>query len=134
MRLFIVDDSAIARRMLSLVLDDLSDVVVVGEATSGEEALARIREARPDVVVMDWQMPGMNGVEATMRLLAEHPHIHVVGFTSSGEPGTHLAFLDAGAVTVFSKEQAFELRDFIGALVPASDRPVDGARDPTARP
>jgi DNA-binding NarL/FixJ family response regulator len=58
----------------------------------------------------------MNGVEATMRVLAEHPHIHVVGFTSSGEPGTHQAFLDAGAVTVFSKEQAFELRDFLGVL------------------
>jgi DNA-binding NarL/FixJ family response regulator len=96
-RLFIVDDSEVARRMLRLLSDDVPGLVVVGEATTGEEALAPIREARPDVVVMDWQMPGINGVEATERLLAEHPNLRVVGFTSSGEPDTHQAFLDAGA-------------------------------------
>jgi DNA-binding NarL/FixJ family response regulator len=117
MRLFIVDDSAIVRRMLRLILDQVPDLLFVGEAASGEEALARIGEARPDVVIMDWQMPGINGVETTTRLLAEHPHLRVVGYTSSGEPGTHQAFLDAGAAAVFAKEQAMALRDWLGAHV-----------------
>jgi DNA-binding NarL/FixJ family response regulator len=117
MRLFIVDDSDVARRMLRLVLGELPGLAFVGEATSGEEALPRIGEARPDVVVMDWQMPGIDGVEATRRVLAEYPHVRVVGFTSSGEPGIHQAFLDAGAAAVFAKEQAFALRDWLGALV-----------------
>ena len=117
MRLFIVDDSSTARRMLRLVLGDVPQLVVIGEAASGEEALARVAGVRPDVVVMDWQMPGINGVEATSRLLAEHPHLRVVGSTSSGEPQTHQAFLDAGAVAVFAKEQALQLRDWLGTLV-----------------
>ena len=50
-------------------------------------------------------------------MLAEHPDVRVVGYTSSGEPGTHQAFLDAGAVAVFAKERALALRDWLGALV-----------------
>jgi CheY-like chemotaxis protein len=126
MRLFIVDDSAISRRMLRRVLGELSWLVIVGEATSGEEALARVGDAQPDVVVMDWQMPGINGVEATTRLLVNHPHVRVVGYTSSGEPGAHQAFLDAGAVAVFRKEQALDLRDWL------STRVVGGATDAAA--
>ncbi len=103
--------------MLRRVLAELPGLAVVGEAASGEEALAGVDDTRPDVVVMDWQMPGINGVEATTRLLAEHPHVRVVGYTSSGEPHIHQAFLDAGAVAVFAKEQAIELRDWLGALV-----------------
>lgn len=117
MRLFIVDDSSTARRMLRRVLGDVPRLVLVGEAASGEEALARIARVRPDVVLMDWRMPGINGVKATTRLLAEHPHVRVVGCTSSGEPRTHQDFLDAGAVAVFAKEQALQLRDWLGTLV-----------------
>jgi len=67
-------------------------------------------------VVMDWQMPGVDGAEATRQLLARHPHIHVVGFTSSGSEETRQAFLDAGASEVFPKEQAFHLRDYLSRL------------------
>jgi CheY-like chemotaxis protein len=116
MRLFVVDDNAAAQRLLRLVLADLPDVVIVGEASSGEEALARVGAADADLVVMDWQMPGMSGIEATGRVLAAHPHLRVVGYTSSGDPGVRQAFVDAGAVAVFAKEQTLELRDWLGAL------------------
>src|SRR3954453_20689493 len=115
-RVFIVDDSPIARRMLRRVLADLDDFDVVGEALSAEDCLGRVADLAPDVVVMDWQMPGMNGADATRELLARHPHIHVVGFTSSGSDGTRQAFLDAGASEVFPKERALDLRDYLSGL------------------
>jgi two-component system invasion response regulator UvrY len=121
-RVFVVDDSATARKMLELVLGELAGITLVGEAKSGEEALARVGEARPDVVVMDWKMPSMTGVEATERLLAAHPHVRVVGYTSSGEPGTHQAFLDAGASAVFAKEDGLRLRDYLHTLIMAVKR------------
>ena len=117
MRLFIVDDSASSRGLVRLVVRDLPGLAFMAEAASGEEALARIGEARPDVVVMDWQMPGIDGVETTTRLLAEHPRVRVVGYTSSREPTIHQAFRDAGALAVFTKEQPSGLRDWLGAVV-----------------
>jgi len=117
MRLFIVDDSPSSRGLVRLILRDLPGLAFMAEAASGEEALARIGEARPDVVVMDWHMPGINGAEATARLLAEHPRVRVVGYTSSREPAIHQAFLDAGALAVFTKEQPSGLRTWLGALV-----------------
>jgi DNA-binding NarL/FixJ family response regulator len=115
-RVFVVDDSPTARRMLRLLLADRPGVDVVDEAVSAEDCLARVAGVAPDVVVMDWQMPGMNGAHATRELLARHPHIHVVGFTSSGSDGTRQAFLDAGASEVFAKEHALDLLDYLSGL------------------
>jgi len=70
-RVLVVDDSPTARRMLRLVLADLTDLVVVGEATSGEECLNRLDELAPDIVVMDWRMPGMDGAETTAAALTK---------------------------------------------------------------
>jgi len=115
-RVFIVDDSPIARRMLRRVLADLDDFDVVGEALSAEDCLGRVADLAPDVVVMDWQMPGMNGADATRELLARYPLMRVVGFTSSGPGESRQAFLDAGASEVFRKEHALHLRDYLGGL------------------
>lgn len=115
-RVFLVDDSATSRRVLRLLLGDLPGILFVGEASSGEEALARVGDARPDVVVVDWQMPGISGVEATARLLDEHPGVRVVGYTSSGDASTHRAFADAGAAAVFHKEDVSALRGWLEAL------------------
>jgi DNA-binding NarL/FixJ family response regulator len=120
-RVLVVDDSPSMRRMLRLVLAELPHVVLVGEAASGEECLRRLDRLAPDVVVMDWRMPGINGVQATERLLESRPDVHVIGFTSSGTADVSPAFLDAGAAAVFAKEQALELRDYLAELaVPAA--------------
>jgi DNA-binding NarL/FixJ family response regulator len=115
-RVFVVDDSPTARRMLHLILDERDGLDVVGEAASAEDCLARVAEFEPDVVVMDWRMPGMDGAEATRQLLARHPGVRVVGFTSSGSDETRQAFLEAGASEVFPKEHAHHLRDYLRGL------------------
>lgn len=71
-RAFIVDDAEIMRATLAMVLEAAADVVVVGSAATGEEALAAIAGARPDVVVMDVRLPGVDGITVT-RQLAERP-------------------------------------------------------------
>jgi CheY-like chemotaxis protein len=113
-KVFVVDDSATARRMCRLVLGG-DGVTVVGEATSGEAALAHVAEVDPDIVVMDWQMPGIDGVEATRLLRERHPSLRVVGFTSSGADEIHQAFLDAGAAAAFHKADVRKLADYVRA-------------------
>src|SRR4051812_18413719 len=102
--------------MLGLVLADRDGLDVVGEAVSAEDCLARVADFAPDVVVMDWRMPGMNGADATRELLARHPEVSMVGFTSSGSEEARQEFLDAGASKVFLKERALELRDYLDGL------------------
>jgi DNA-binding NarL/FixJ family response regulator len=115
-RVLVVDDSPTARRMLRLILAERDGLDVVGEAVSAEDCLARVADFAPDVVVMDWRMPGMDGAQATRALLARHPRVCVVGFTSSGSAETRRAFLDAGASEVFPKEHALHLRDYLHSL------------------
>jgi two-component system, NarL family, invasion response regulator UvrY len=74
-RVVIVDDQRPFRVAANLVFELLDDFEVVGEATSAEEALDRVGALAPDLVLMDINLPGMSGVEATRRLLAEHPGV-----------------------------------------------------------
>jgi len=112
-KIFVVDDSAVIRRTMRALLAALPDVAVVGEASSAEACFSPIETLAPDVVVMDWSMPGMNGIEATAELQRTRPEVRVVGFTSTDDPCVHEAFIAAGATAVFAKEDAMALRDHL---------------------
>lgn len=80
-RVLIVDDHALFRQGLARILEMEEDIVVVGEAANGREALERAAELRPHVVLMDINMPVVNGLEATRRLHRKLPHVGIIGLT-----------------------------------------------------
>jgi DNA-binding NarL/FixJ family response regulator len=81
-RVLIADDQTLVRDGFRMILDAQDDITVVGEAGDGLEAVARSRELRPDVVLMDVRMPGRDGLEATRELLRESPETHVLILTT----------------------------------------------------
>ena len=103
-RVLLVDDHTVVRRGLRLVFELEDDLEVVGEAADGREALAQVAELRPDVVVMDLLMPGMNGVEATRAIRAAHPDVEVVALTSVLEDRMVVDAVEAGAAGYLLKE------------------------------
>ena len=104
LRVVLVDDHAVVRRGLADLLSSAADLIVVGTAADGEEAQEVVRSTRPDVVVMDLQMPGTDGVEATRTILASHPDTQVLVLTSFSDSDRILAALDAGAVGYLLKD------------------------------
>jgi DNA-binding NarL/FixJ family response regulator len=94
----IVDDHPLIRSGLTLLLDGAADIRVVAAASHGEQAVVLDAEHCPDVVLMDISMPGIDGVEATRRILAARPDAQVVMLTSFAEQEWVLAALDAGAI------------------------------------
>lgn len=96
-RVFVVDDHPIVRGGLIALLDSLPGLVVVGQAGSGRDAVALVRRHRPDVVVMDLRMPGLDGVAATRLIRAELPATAVLVLTMFDEDTLVTAALAAGA-------------------------------------
>ena len=103
-RIVLVDDHAVVRSGLAQLLGGADDIEVVGLAGEGAEALAVVRGTRPDVVMMDLQMPGMDGVEATRRIVAEGLGCEVVVLTSFSDSARIVAALDAGAMGYLLKD------------------------------
>jgi len=81
-RVLVADDQALVRDGFRMILDEQEDIEVVGDAADGLEAVARARELRPDLVLMDVRMPGRDGLEATRELLRELPETHVLILTT----------------------------------------------------
>ena len=104
----LVDDHALLRDGLAALLEDTGEFEVVGFAASGREALARVDELRPQLVVMDLAMPDLNGVEATRRLLQAHPKTKVVALTMHADRRYVSGALKAGAAGYVLKEAAFD--------------------------
>jgi len=96
-RVFIVDDHPMIRVGLSTALSSEDDIEVVGDAASGEDALRLVPLARPDVVLMDLYLPGMDGIEATVRLAARLPDTKFVILTSTADSAEIERAIDAGA-------------------------------------
>ncbi len=103
-RVLLVDDHTVVRRGLKLAFDLEDDLEVVGEAANGQEAVARVAELKPDVVVMDLLMPVMNGVDATRVIRREHPDVEVVALTSVLEDRLVIDVVEAGASGYLLKE------------------------------
>jgi DNA-binding NarL/FixJ family response regulator len=96
-RVLIADDHPLFRDGLAAMLNDGSDTELLGTATSGTEAIDLARETQPDVIVMDLHMPGLNGIEATRRIVADSPHIAVLVLTMFDDDDSIFSALRAGA-------------------------------------
>jgi DNA-binding NarL/FixJ family response regulator len=103
-RVLIADDHAVVRAGLEQLLATVPDVELAGAAGDGESAVALARETAPDVVLMDLEMPRMDGREATRRILAERPETRVVVLTSFADRERILGALDAGATGYLLKD------------------------------
>jgi len=113
----IVDDHAIFRMGLASLLGTAKDISVIGDAGDGESAVKKALKLRPDVVIMDFLMPGMDGAEATRRLLLEWPDAKVVIFTTYDSANGIGHALDAGAKGAIVKKAEFDdLLDAIRAV------------------
>jgi DNA-binding NarL/FixJ family response regulator len=106
-RVLLVDDHDLFRTGLRNLLED-EGVDVVGEAAEGEDALRYVRELQPDVVVMDLNMPRMNGVEATKRIVAHAPLTRVVVLTISDQDADVMDAIFAGACGYLLKDSSIE--------------------------
>jgi len=95
--ILLADDHAIFRYGLRAMLGSTPEFEVVGEATTGEEAIARAAKLRPDVVLMDIQMPGINGIESTRRILESDPSVGVIVLTMFDDDDSVFAAMRAGA-------------------------------------
>ncbi|MBA3613695.1 MAG: response regulator [Nitrospirales bacterium] len=105
-RILVVDDHVMVREGLRKMLESHEDLELVGEAGDGEEAIDLVEQLRPSLVIMDVNMPKLNGIEATTRIKAQHPNTIVIGLSVNAGGENQRAMLKAGAVALLPKEAA----------------------------
>jgi DNA-binding NarL/FixJ family response regulator len=116
-RVLLVDDHDMVRAGLAVFLQASDTLLLAGEAGSGEEALARCAELRPDVVLMDVKMPGIGGIEATRHIRQKYPATQVIALSSFLEDSLVQQIIAAGAVSYLLKDVSRE--DLTEAIVSA---------------
>jgi signal transduction histidine kinase/DNA-binding NarL/FixJ family response regulator len=107
-RVLIADDHAIVRKGIRALLETQAGVEVVGEASNGQETVERVEELQPDVVLMDLLMPGMDGIEATRRIVARHPGVRILVLTSFASDEKVFPAIRAGALGYLLKDSGPE--------------------------
>ncbi|MDK2745420.1 MAG: response regulator [Nitrospira sp.] len=107
-RVLLVDDHSMVRQGLRSLLEGYSDIEVVGEAADGQESLDYVEHLRPSVVVMDLNMPKMNGVDATAVIKSRYPQTIVLGLSVNAGHDNYAAMTQAGASALLTKEAAVD--------------------------
>lgn len=120
-RILLVEDNDVFREALELLLGMRADVEVVASIADGSEAVAACDKYRPDVVLMDYRLPGMDGVQATAAVKEAHPEIAVVCLTASANSREIEALYEAGATSCLTKDQELDV------IVDALTRAANGA-------
>jgi CheY-like chemotaxis protein len=117
-RVLLVDDHAMVRQGLRAILEGYPGITVVGDLSEAAEATAAIDLVRPHVVIMDINMPGKNGIEATSEIKAHYPDIHIIGLSVNAGRESQKEMLKAGAAMLLTKAAAVEqLHDAIQQVV-----------------
>ena len=96
-RILIADDHTLFREGLRAILKAVPDFEIVGEAATSEEAINKAMNLKPDIILMDIQMPDMNGVKATEKIIEEHPHMGIIMLTMLEDDNSLFSALRAGA-------------------------------------
>lgn len=107
-RVMIVDDHEIVREGLRQLVETEDDMTVVAEADNGERAVTLVSEISPEVIVMDVNMPGISGIEATRRIISAHPDTCIIGLSLHDRKEVVRAMKNAGAAAYLTKSEAFE--------------------------
>jgi len=133
-RFLIVDDSDLVRRSLRMVLQANPDWEICGEAADGVSAVEMFKELRPNIVILDFQMPGINGIETARRMAEIAPAIPVVLFTQHASADLERHALEVGIRSVVSKTNAFPMVGMIEALLESGDGNTTSERSDSKNP
>jgi DNA-binding NarL/FixJ family response regulator len=119
-RIVLVEDSEVFREALELLLGMRSDVEIVAAVGDGSQAVAATLAHEPDVVLMDYRLPGLDGVQATAAVREAAPDVAVVALTASASERERDALLAAGAAACLTKDR--ELDELVAAILDAAGR------------
>lgn len=119
-RVLVVDDNATVRQSLKSVVQSFPNTVIVGEAANGEEAVASVGTLQPNVVLMDINIPALDGIASTRQIKSKYPHIAVIGLSADAAGYLRHAMTMAGAFEVLPKENALALHDVMQKAVHAA--------------
>ncbi|HKU56817.1 MAG TPA: response regulator transcription factor [Gaiellaceae bacterium] len=117
-RILLVEDNEVFRDALELLLGMRSDVEIVASVGDGGAAVAAAKEHRPDVVLMDYRLPVLDGIQATAQVVEALPDVAVVALTASADDAEREALIEAGAVACLAKDQ--ELDEIVSAILHAA--------------
>lgn len=115
MRVLIVDDHAKVRLALKLILEEIEGAEIVGEAENGDEAIALTQQRHPDLIIMDYLMGKMDGIETTRIIHKQYPNIKIIILTTSVDPPLREKALENGAALFISKYGSIE--DLLKAIL-----------------
>jgi signal transduction histidine kinase len=130
LRVLIVDDQQMVRESLSCILEEYDGLTVVGQASTGEQALQLAYTLMPEVVLMDMCMPGWNGAESTRRILEKYPATVVIGMSIQTDPDVAESMREAGVAAFLSKE---DMADDLYATIQTAVSRVRSSRSMTSR-
>src|SRR5690349_11833200 len=122
LQVLLVEDNPMVRSGIRSMLESYGDIRVVGEASNGIEAIMLMEQLHPSIVLMDINMPKMDGVEATAQIMRGHPNTIIMGLSMNTSTHHHETMIRAGAVRLIPKEQAADvLYDAIHEAVQSRD-------------